>query len=51
MEQQQTGRGSDTELIPLKTEWPTPLVNRLIAGGAEGNAGADVEGRPVLMRE
>ncbi len=44
MEQQQTGRGSDVGSSPLKTEWTTPQVNRLIAGGAEGNAGADVEG-------
>ncbi len=44
MEQQQTGRGSDVGSCPLKTEWTMPQVNRLIAGGAEGNAGADVEG-------
>ena len=28
----------------VKAEWTAPLVDRLIAGGAEGNAGNDVEG-------
>ncbi|MGA9582779.1 MAG: hypothetical protein WBR13_12510 [Allosphingosinicella sp.] len=43
MDQHQTEqtRGASAE---RKAEWTTPLVDRLIAGGAEAAAGADIEG-------
>lgn len=44
MGQQQSELGLDLGSGAPKAEWTVPHVNKLIAGGAEGNAGMDVEG-------
>jgi hypothetical protein len=44
MEQDQPERPGGSASAESKTEWAAPQVDRLIAGGAEGSAGADVEG-------
>lgn len=44
MDQQQPERADVTTSVEPRAEWTAPQVDRLIAGGAEGNAGADIEG-------
>lgn len=44
MGQEQSDRSGDIGSAAPKTEWTVPQVDMLIAGGAEGSAGADVEG-------
>jgi hypothetical protein len=41
---QQTLEEGDRRANEPKAEWTTPQVTCLIAGGAEANAGADIEG-------
>ncbi len=44
MDGKQAERASGAASAESRAEWTAPQVDRLIAGGAEGNAGADVEG-------
>lgn len=44
MNGKQAERAGGVESAESKAEWTAPQVDRLIAGGAEGNAGNDVEG-------
>jgi hypothetical protein len=44
MDQQQPGEAGGSESGESRTEWAAPQVDRLIAGGAEASAGADIEG-------
>lgn len=43
MDQQSQGAGG-TAAADTRAEWKAPQVDKLVAGGAEGNAGADIEG-------
>jgi hypothetical protein len=44
MDQHSTKRTGAAASAEPKAEWTAPQVDRLVAGGAEANAGADVEG-------
>lgn len=44
MEEQQPERAGGAASAESKAEWKTPQVDKLIAGGAEASAGADIEG-------
>ncbi|HEX8449756.1 MAG TPA: hypothetical protein VF652_09225 [Allosphingosinicella sp.] len=44
MGEDQPERRGGSASAQSRTEWTAPQVDRLIAGGAEGSAGADVEG-------
>ena len=44
MDQQQGERSGGSESGEPRAEWAAPQVDKLIAGGAEGSAGADIEG-------
>ena len=44
MDQHPTKPSGDSASIGTRAEWTAPQVDRLIAGGAEAAAGADIEG-------
>lgn len=44
MDQNANEGAGDSASADTRAEWKAPQVDRLIAGGAEGNAGADIEG-------
>lgn len=44
MDQQQPERAGAAASAEPRAEWTAPEVDRLVAGGAEAAAGADVEG-------
>ena len=44
MHEQQPERADAAASTGPRAEWTTPEVDRLIAGGAEASAGADIEG-------
>jgi hypothetical protein len=44
MDKQQPYPAQDAGWAGTKARWTAPQVDRLVAGGAEANAGADVEG-------
>ncbi len=44
MDRQQPRLAESSVSVEVKAEWTAPQVDRLVAGGAEANAGNDVEG-------
>lgn len=44
MDQQRPERAGGAASAETKAEWTAPLVDKLIAGGAEASAGSDIEG-------
>jgi hypothetical protein len=44
MDQQQSKRAGCGASTGTRAEWTAPLVDKLVAGGAEASAGSDVEG-------